>query len=518
MRGSGPLEAAGIAFVLALVWAVIQPATADLAAQVYRGNLFNRAGLSLWDNAWFGGHYLLGYSLLSPALGGLLGVPALGVACATGTAALFALIVGDAFDGRVRASTRWLAVATLGELLIGRVTFLLGITIGLGALLAAQRGRRILAPVLAALCAVASPVAGCFLALAALTWTLVARDRLALAVGAAAAAPILLAQVVVPEGGTQPYSFTGFLWASVACLAALACVERRWRHLRVGLVLYLGAIAVSFVIPSPMGSNVTRLAALFLGPLVVLAASPARRHLAAFTVAFLAFYQWNGPVIETLRAAASPGGTAGYHEPLLDFLAGQGRADWRVEIVPTATRWESVYVASRFLMARGWETQLDMRLNGLFYAKHLTPAAYWAWLRRSAVRYVALSDAAADRSGRTEARLLTHGAPFLREVFRGGHWRVFSVRGAQDLTSGPADIVSVTTDGFTLRANHAGDVLVRVRYTPYWTVTSGRACIRPGSGGFTRVAVPGPGRFRVAARFDLMQMLGGPSGSACRAG
>ena len=512
------LEAAGIAFVLALVWAVIQPATADLAAQVYRANLFNRVGLPLWDNAWFGGHHVPGYSLLSPALGGLLGVPALGVACATVAAALFALIARDAFDGRVRTATRWLAVATLGELLIGRVTFLLGVTIGLGALLAARRGRAMLAPVLAALCAVASPVAGCFLALAALAWGLVARERLALAVGAAAAAPVLLLQIVVPEGGTQPYNVSGFLCASVACFAALACVERRWQHLRVGIVLYLGAIAVSFVVPSAMGSNVTRLGALFLGPLVVLATGPARRHVAALAVALLALWQWWGPVTETLRAADSPNGTAGYYQPLLDFLGGQRPADWRVEVVPTATRWESVYVASRFLMARGWETQLDTRFNRLFYAKHLKPAAYWAWLRRSAVRYVALSDAVPDRSGRTEAGLLSHGAPFLREVFRGRHWRVFAVRGAQDLASGPADIASITTDSFTLRADHAGEVLVRVRYTPYWTVTRGRACVRPGPGGFTRVAVPGPGRFRVAARFDLTRMLTGPGGASCRAG
>jgi len=36
--------------------------------------VFSTAGFSIWDNGWYGGHYLLGYSLIFPPLRSLLGV------------------------------------------------------------------------------------------------------------------------------------------------------------------------------------------------------------------------------------------------------------------------------------------------------------------------------------------------------------------------------------------------------------------------------------------------------------
>ena len=49
------------------------PPAADLAAATYRSDLFARVGFTLRDHGWYAahGHYLLGYSLLSPALGAL---------------------------------------------------------------------------------------------------------------------------------------------------------------------------------------------------------------------------------------------------------------------------------------------------------------------------------------------------------------------------------------------------------------------------------------------------------------
>ena len=53
---------------LAAVYLIVAPASADLAAAGYRGELFSSAGFTLWDNAWYGGHDLLAYSVLAPAL------------------------------------------------------------------------------------------------------------------------------------------------------------------------------------------------------------------------------------------------------------------------------------------------------------------------------------------------------------------------------------------------------------------------------------------------------------------
>jgi hypothetical protein len=68
--------ALAIAIPLALAYLIWMPPAADLAAATYRSDLFARVGFTLRDHGWYAahGHYLLGYSLLSPALGALLGV------------------------------------------------------------------------------------------------------------------------------------------------------------------------------------------------------------------------------------------------------------------------------------------------------------------------------------------------------------------------------------------------------------------------------------------------------------
>ena len=63
-----------VAALGAAAYLLLDPATADHAAQEYRAGLVAEAGLGLWDNGWFAGHHTPAYSLLSPALGALLGV------------------------------------------------------------------------------------------------------------------------------------------------------------------------------------------------------------------------------------------------------------------------------------------------------------------------------------------------------------------------------------------------------------------------------------------------------------
>ena len=73
-----------------LVYVILAPPSTDLAAAAYRSNLFSRAGFTLWDNSWYGGHHLLAYSLLAPALGALIGPQPLAAVSMTLVAALFA--------------------------------------------------------------------------------------------------------------------------------------------------------------------------------------------------------------------------------------------------------------------------------------------------------------------------------------------------------------------------------------------------------------------------------------------
>jgi hypothetical protein len=57
-------------------------------------------------------------------------------------------------------------------------------------------------------------------------------------------------------------------------------------------------------------------------------------------------------------------------------------------------------------------------------------------------------------------------------------------------------------------------VLVRVRYTPYWELTSGSGCVAQASGGLTRVTLARAGTARVAARFAPGRLVS--RGPRCR--
>ena len=167
--------------MVVVLWAVRQPPTADLAAQVYRAGLFERVGWALWDNGWFGGHQLPGYSLLTPWLMANLGIAVTGVVAAAVTTVAFATIARD-LRPRWAGATVWVAWAAAGDLLIGRVTYAVGLALAMLTLLALVRGRHaVVAGLLAGMSAAASPVAGAFLTLALAVWLTFDRDRAILA-------------------------------------------------------------------------------------------------------------------------------------------------------------------------------------------------------------------------------------------------------------------------------------------------------------------------------------------------
>src|SRR2546423_14871816 len=95
-------------------------------------------------------------------------------------------------------------------MLSGRVTCTAGVAAALAALLALQRGRPVLACVLAIACGLMSPIAGLFLALAALAYALTVSRRAGLAMTAAALAPPAVVSVLFPDGGEGPFVFSAF--------------------------------------------------------------------------------------------------------------------------------------------------------------------------------------------------------------------------------------------------------------------------------------------------------------------
>jgi len=499
---------------------IAAPPSSDLAAAAYRSDLFSRVGLSLWDNSWYGGHHLLAYSLLAPALGALIGPQLLAALSMTALAALFAALIDGRFPApAVRLAALWLALGAAISLLANRVPFDLGLAVGMGALLLAQRERLRWALALSVVCSLASPVAGLFLALAFLAWALAGPARgWPLALTAAALAPIAALALAFPEGGTQPFVPSAFYPALAGTLAIAALIPREQCALRVGALLYAVALCGSYFLSTAVGANSDRLGALFAGPVAVcvLAGGSLRstrtRVLLVLAPALL-YWQANAPVADFAAAASDPGVRASYYAPLLAELRalgiGYGRVPARIEVVPLNDHWEARWMAPHAMLARGWERQLDRYRNGLFYdeAPALDPARYRAWLLAQAVSYVALPDAKLDYSAVTEARLLRSAPGYLREVWRSPHWRLFAVLGARPLADPPALLLGAGSDSLTLQAPGAGSYLVRVHYTPYWAVAGAHGCVARAPGDWTAVRAQRAGPLRLVIRFSLTRIF-----------
>jgi hypothetical protein len=532
-RTSYPLFLLG---ALLLVWFLWRPPSPDLAAAVYRVHLFMVDGFSLWDNNWYGGHYLPDYSLVLAPLATLLGLHWTGIAAVTLSTLIFRRLVAAHFGPRTAIASALFALSASGDLFIGRIAFALGVTFGLASVLSIVNGRRAFSGLFSLLCAAASPVAAAFLVLVAVTDLSTNRRPARAAVLAGPALVLTLALAVLfPEGGYEPFAFTSLLAAAAASLALILMLPTRESLLRRGAVLYLLALLLAYVVPSPMGSNAVRFGVLFVPATLAgcvevkdiqrafarlsgwwqLArrADPARASrigrlpalwLMGLASASLLLWQIAGPLEQSVGASLNPASQYSFYVPAIRYLQshGDGRP-MRIEVPFTSSHWDATILGERFDLARGWERQLDTRYDELFYTQRLTANAYHAWLLETGVRYVALSDAPMDFSSRQEAALIRGGLPFLREVFTSANWRIYAVLGAQPLASGPGELTAMDDDGFTLQATHPGAFLVRVRYTPYWKITSGRGTVTESQGGWTEVSTDLPGEVSIDAEFSL---------------
>jgi hypothetical protein len=507
--------AVAVAATGAIAYLIAAPPAADLAAATYRAEVFSRVGFSLWDNAWYGGHSLIGYSLLSPALGALLGVRVLLALSVVLAAWLFAAIVQGVFArGAAIAAATVFALGLAGEMLAGRVTYALGLAIALGALLALQRRHTAVALLLAAASSLASPLAGAFLALAGIAIALAcgrALRRSGIALAASALAPIALFAVAFPEGGSEPFAASSF-WPALAAVIVFGLVlPRRWPALRIGVALYAVALIAAFAVQTPVGGNAARLGALLAAPLLVGVLWGRRLLLLAVLAPLLLYWQLETPVGDLVKVLGDPSVNASYYRPLRAELERLTvGAPTRVEIPMTGAHWESQLLtagAGGLSLARGWERQLDTRYATLFYEAHLSAARYHGWLEQNAVAYVALPDVRLDESALQEAALITRGLPYLREVWRSRHWRLFAVSDARPLVTPPARLAALGTEGFTLDAPSPGAYEVRVRFTPYWSLIAGRGCVLEAPGGLTEVRAGAAGAVRVGIAFTLARVF-----------
>lgn len=438
------VPALALSTVLSLIYLIVSPPAGDLAAATYRSELFARVGFTLRDSGWYAihGHYLLGYSLLSPALGALLGVRVVLALSAIAASVLFGLIAARVFSlAAARAAAVWFAVTFCVGLLSGRVPYDLGFAIGLGSVLALLDGRLALALVLAVLTSAASPIAGAFLALAGLADALAGAPRRGAALAAAALAPIAILTVAFPEGGWEPFAPSVFWWAEAAILLIALLLPqgpltpRGRQAIRIGAGLYALAMAGAFVLHTPVGGNAARLGATLAGPLLVGVLWGSHRRILLVIAPVLLYWQLETPINDVSSLVGDPSVHAAYYAPLraeLRALDGNPARPHRrtiVEVPLTGAHWEAAHLAGHegIALARGWERQLDTRYGALFYRSGLGAASYHAWLAENGVTYVALPDVRLDEAGQAEGALIARGLPYLHEVWRSRHWRLYRV-------------------------------------------------------------------------------------------
>jgi hypothetical protein len=508
---------AAVAAGFALVYVIVSPPSLDLAAHLFRAKLFNEEGFGLWDNWWYAGHNTLGYSVLFPPLAALLTPQVVGGIAIVGTAALFELLVFERFGEDAWLAALWFGAATASNLYTGRLTFAFGMLPATATAYALSRRRPWIATAMAVLTALSSPVAALFAALAGGASGVAGAmgdSRRAASVGAGAAVvagalvPVGLLAIAFPEGGTFPFQLSTLWPVVLVCLVALAATPRTAPALRAGAALYLLGCLAAYAIPTAVGSNAARLGTLVAGPIAALLWHRTRRRLLALAALPLLFIQWQAAV-GVVIASDDPSTTTAYYAPLLRFLSRQSGPPFRIEIPFTSSHWESYVVAAHFPLARGWERQLDIKYNHLFYGGTLNAATYDAWLHELAVRYVAIANTSLDYSARVEARLIDRGLPYLKLVMHSQNWRVYEVADATPIVSGAATLTTLGPNSLTLHASRAGTALVRVRWSPYWAISGATGCVSK-AGQFTALELRRPGPVKLEIKFAFGR-IGGDS-------
>ncbi len=495
---SGLATAAG-----AIVWITVFPQVGtDLSAAIARAGWAGSYPGAAYLFSWYGGIHPASYSLLAPYVLATIGTRLAMAAAAVISAGLLALLLVRHGVPRPRAAALWVAVALWTELSAGRAAFTLGLAAAVGCVVVADGSRprgwaRLSAAAgLALLSCLLSPVAALFLWVVAGAFVLTGRWREGLVVGAAAALPLGI-MAGFSDGGTQPLGLQTWLPPLLAAAGVVLLVPRRWRMVRIGAVIYGLGIIITWALPSPVGSNVGRLGELLVGPLLAGLGRGRPRWLLAAGLAAAAGWQVAQPAADFAHGNG-PGHTAAT-AALVGELRALHAGTARVEAVPQYGHWESQQLALVAPLARGWERQVDVERNPLFYGGTLTPAAYYGWLRYNAVRYVAISAASPDFAAVAEVAIVREGQPWLVPVWHNAFWRLYLVAGTSPLASPPATVTATTPATITLRMSRAGTTVVRVHWSPLLRST-GSAALAP-RGAWTSLTARQPGTYVLSAPY-----------------
>jgi hypothetical protein len=484
-----PVPAAIIlAVVLHLLWlGLVANGGGDLAAQDAWAGFARAHPLTAYDLAWYGGIHPGSYSVLSPYVMALLGVRTTAVVAGVVASGLLAqLLVQTKAVRHPLLPALYGAFAIAGNSVSGRATFALGLMFGLAAvtivytppgihLTGHRRVRRgVLAAVLSGLATASSPVAGLFLGVVAAALWLRGRRRIAYAVGIPPVLVVVGASLLFPFSGEQPMKASSAILPILIGLCCAVMPPKEWKSVRLGAAFYTLGVIVVLVIPSQIGSNVSRLALIFGGVVLVAVATEVRlvatRKVSyAVITAVLVATVWQagiaGADVVNTRSAATFGAEV---KPLVQQLRAHHANLARVEVVPSRSHREASAMAPYVNLARGWNRQADAGRNALFYTEDaLTVASYRAWLDRWAVRYVFLPHGDTDPAARAEAALIRAGLPYLRQVWVGAGGRLFAVRRPTPLVDKPAVVTRFGAEEIVVEVPKPGSYRLKVLSSPW---------------------------------------------------
>jgi hypothetical protein len=415
---------AAVAAALGAAYLLLPRMGSDLAAQVARAGFFADHGYTPIDLRWYAGVDQLGYSLVSQPVMALLGVRVTGAAALVASAALLAALIRRTGAARPWPGSLVGTACIAGNLVSGRVTYALGVALGLAALLALTFPRWRAAAVLPAfLAAATSPVAGLFTGLAGVALMLAGRLSAGLLIALPAAVPLVLNALFLGDGGWMNISRLDTVRAVGAGLVVAVLVPAR--PVRIGAVLSTLGVLTAALVHTAVGLNATRLAVMFALPVLAgYAALPRRfarltdRPNATLTPAgpapsgpapsgpapsgpapsgpapsglapsgpahsgpahsgrvlpgwavilvLVAVAVFQPPVVITdVMDVGNPTAGRAYFAPLLARLR-QETLNGRVEVPPTRDYWEAAYLDG-IPLARGWLRQADIDRNPLFF-------------------------------------------------------------------------------------------------------------------------------------------------------
>ncbi|MFC9176295.1 MULTISPECIES: MFS transporter [Streptomyces] len=467
----------------------------DIAAQDAWAEFVGRHPGTAYNLAWYGGMHPVSYSVVSPYLMSVLGVRSTMMIVGTVSAALTALILV-----RVRAVRNPLACSLAGvfaylcNALSGRVTFGLGMMFAVGAVAAVfcwphrwrykRWAKAAVAAPLAGLATASSPVAGLFLGVVAAALFLHKRRPGAYAIGLAPVAVVALSSLLFPFSGTQPMSLGTVSLPFLFSVLVFVLVPRDWSTVRTAAAVYGFGTVLTYFVDSQIGSNVTRMAMLFAG-IVLLAAlpytRPRSRRWYALVLAFAGLNFWIGfKGVDDIVRTTPDASWARSLAPLVNQLQQVGAERGRVEVVPASSHREASALAT-YNLARGWNRQADMKRNPLFYDDTLNAVNYRQWLDRWAVHYVVLPTGRPDGGAQRETELVGKGLSYLREIWGDENWKLYRVLEPTPLADPPATVEKAGANELTIRVESAGRVLIRIPHSRWLALVDeqGRSLERP---------------------------------------